>query len=464
MPRIAKGILGIFVGLIALFVVINSLDEELSPQAKALRVPAPNPYKPEENLYLALLGFDGPKGASPVATGERKLAAYESEVALALKDPQHRFSDFSSWGEKLPFQGRIDFCQPLTKSCLPEAGARSAEVGRLLRDNRELMHRYSRLHAFKGYRETATPSFYLLPAYVPTAVRRLYFADVAMQIRTGGRSRQKAVLASLRDDIRTWEKQLAASESLVSKMVAVANLQGDLAMLSDIIAEPKLDFAGCSSEIAAALDLVPESAWNTGSVYVHEYRLSAFMWDQARATGGPLPLLFPGEARWWERLFDRFATPALKVNATQNLLAEEVAQRQRMGNAAPEAFLAARDAYRSWHERRFAFGPGYVYNPAGKVLAGTGWALYDGYALRAYDGAAFLRLVRLGYEIRSRKIADKAIPAFMRQHPEWASHPVDGRFFLWDGQKREIAMQTLGDQPRDRRFAISVWSAGRRPD
>jgi len=459
-----KWALGIFVGLIALFVAINSFDEELSPEAKALRVPAPNPYRPEDNLYLALLGFDGPKGASPVAAGEKKLAAYEDEVAAALKDPQYRFSDFTSWGERLSFLGKIDFCQPLTRSCLPEAGARRAEVGRLLGDNRELMQRYSRLHAFKGYRETATPSIYLLPAFVPTAVRRLYFADVALQVTTGARTRQKAALAGLRDDIRTWEKQLAASESLVSKMVAVANLQGDLAMLADIIAEPKLDFAGSSMEIRAALDLVPESDWKIDSVFVHEYRVSAFMRDQERAVRGLRPMIFAGEARWWERLFDRLATPLLKVNATQNLQAEEAVQRQRMGAAVPEAFLAARDAYRSWHEHRFAFGPAYVNNPAGRVFVGMDWTLYDGYALRAYDGAAFLRLARLGYEIRSRKIGDAAIPAFMRDHPEWASHPVDGRLFLWDGNKREIAIQTLGDQPKDRRFAIPVWSAGQRPD
>jgi hypothetical protein len=323
------------------------------------------------------------------------------------------------------------------------------------------MQRYSRLHGFKGYHEAATPSFYLLPAYVPSAVRQLYFADIALQLRTGTRSRQRAALANLRDDIRTWGKVLAASESLVSKMVAVANLQGDLATLSDIIAESKLDFEGSSREIRAALELVPESDWRIGSVYAHEFRLSAFMWDQMRAAK-LRPMIFPEDGRWWERLFDQIATPLLKINATQNLQAQEAAQRQRMGDAAPEKFLAARDAYRRWHENKFAFGPSYVYNPAGKVLAGIGWALYDGYALRAYDGAAFLRLVRLGYEIRSRKIGDEAIPGFMRQHPEWASHPVNGAPFVWDRRKREIAVQTLGEQPKDRRFAISVWSAGKR--
>ena len=35
-------------------------------------------------------------------------------------------------------------------------------------------------------------------------------------------------------------------------------------------------------------------------------------------------------------------------------------------------------------------------------------------------------------------------------------------FFVWDENKREITVQTLGPQPRDRRFGIQVWSAAPR--
>jgi hypothetical protein len=77
--------------------------------------------------------------------------------------------------------------------------------------------------------------------------------------------------------------------------------------------------------------------------------------------------------------------------------------------------------------------------------------------LRAYDAAAFKRLVRLGWEIRNQKIDDKSIPSFMQRHPEWATHPVDGKPFVWDEKTREIAVQPLGKQPKDRRFSIPVW-------
>ena len=46
------------VALGLLFLGINWFDEDLSPEAKALLIAPPNPYEPEENLYLALLGIE----------------------------------------------------------------------------------------------------------------------------------------------------------------------------------------------------------------------------------------------------------------------------------------------------------------------------------------------------------------------------------------------------------------------
>jgi hypothetical protein len=45
----------------------------LSPQAKALLRPPPNPYKPEDNIYIAIAGFDAPPGESVTAAGVAKV-------------------------------------------------------------------------------------------------------------------------------------------------------------------------------------------------------------------------------------------------------------------------------------------------------------------------------------------------------------------------------------------------------
>jgi hypothetical protein len=168
------------------------------------------------------------------------------------------------------------------------------------------------------------------------------------------------------------------------------------------------------------------------------------------------------DERWWERFFDQIMSPFFKINATQNLDAKVKTHLQKMADADPAEFFVARDAYRNWRRDNVEFGVHYAYNPTGKILMGIAWDAYENYSLRAYDGAAFQRLVRLGYEIRNQKVEDKAVSLFIQQHPQWASHPVDGRPFVWDEKKGEITVRTLGQQPKDRRFSIPVWSAAPR--
>jgi len=161
------------------------------------------------------------------------------------------------------------------------------------------------------------------------------------------------------------------------------------------------------------------------------------------------------------------AQPALPNEAqiaamVDGLDAKLKAQMQKMADVDPVEFFAARDAYKMWLRENVEFGVHYVYNPFGRIIMNVASNAYENYPLRAYDGAAFQRLVRLGYEIRNQKVEDKAVPSFMQRNPQWASHPVDGRTFVWDEKKREIVVQTLGQQPEGRRFSIPVWRAAPR--
>src|SRR6266478_2674311 len=98
-------------------------------------------------FVLGLLGIDAKEGESPIAAAQERIAAYERELPAALKDPPRAVEEFpdSAWrkAEKLEFRGKIDFCQPLTKSCLAGVEAHRGEIERLLKANRELHRRYS---------------------------------------------------------------------------------------------------------------------------------------------------------------------------------------------------------------------------------------------------------------------------------------------------------------------------------
>jgi hypothetical protein len=452
---VAKWTAGIVLVLVLLFIGINLFDEDLSQEAKALLIAQPNPYRPEENLYLALLGFEAERGRSPTAAGEARVAVYEKEAAAALKDPPTEINDFPdhAWQKRqqLHFAGNADFCQPLTKSCLTGVEIHRREINQLLRVNRELYGRYSRLHDLKGYYETATPSQYFMIAYPPSSVRQLYLANIALRALARDRLQRKTSIADLLADIRTWRRELTGSGSLISKMLAVANLQGDYALLADMLADGRIDLEDNSDQIRSVLEQ-PEDDWKIGSIFAFEYRLRAYVWEQVRVRG---PHSFWDFDSWVDQVTSLF----FKKNATQNLEAKLMMRFQALEDSDPAKFLAARDDHRKWLRDHLDFGVHFIYNPIGKTLMNVASNTYEGYYLRSFDGAAFQRLTRLGFEIRIRKIDDKAIPSFMQQHPQWASHPVDGSQFVWDEKKREIAVQTMGQQPKDRRFSIPVWSA-----
>jgi hypothetical protein len=97
------------------------------------------------------------------------------------------------------------------------------------------------------------------------------------------------------------------------------------------------------------------------------------------------------------------------------------------------------------------------YNPLGKLLAAVLTQPYRYYPPRAWDEQALQRLVRLGYEIRQHRVAPAELATFLRAHPQWSTHPADGRPFLWDAVTGELRVQTLSQHPPGWRFSIRIW-------
>jgi hypothetical protein len=461
--KITLGLALSLIGLVAVLVAINAVDEDLAPETKALLVPPQNPYRAEENIYLALLGITAPSGQSPVAYAQARLAEYERNLGASLKDPSVGLANFTAQDPlSLSFKGKVDCCQPLTSSVWKGMEGREAAIAKLLDDNSELYQRYLALHTRSGYYEIATPSVYVPFVYPPSDLRSLFLANFALRMKSGAASQQKAALADLERDIRTWRAMLVGDGSLVSKMIAIAWLQGDYLILADMIADARVDLSGLSESVDRMMTLLEQKDWKIGKAFAEEYRFSAAImeqmgadmashWSNEEGLAGEPP-------KWWERYWSRFLGHFFKQRATQNLGARAMLQVIKMADSDAADLNAARDAYSRWAEENLAFGPRYAYNPVGRILVGVATPAYETYPLRANDAAALQRLVKLGYEIRRQSIEARSIPTFMQQRPELATHPVSGQFFSWDADKSEIAMQPVGDQPKDRRFSIPVWS------
>jgi N-acetyl-anhydromuramyl-L-alanine amidase AmpD len=158
---------------------------------------------------------------------------------------------------------------------------------------------------------------------------------------------------------------------------------------------------------------------------------------------------------WPNRIWNAFQAHFFKRNATENQDAEVTARRIALADSAPTEYLRNRQAYEDWLEKD---GPHLsvadIYNPMGETLVGLSVAQKDTYTLRAYDVAAYQRLVSLVFQLKRQHIAPAAVAAFMTAHADWSTHPVDGKPFHWDETSGEIAVNTLGDRRKEQRFSI----------
>jgi hypothetical protein len=450
------GLCGLACLLFLVAFIINLRDEELTPQTRALLTAPANPYRPEDNIYFALAGLNAPIGASVIAVGEARLEAHNQRVDAYQPHPSPQllesFAHESEDPQRLVFKGECGFIEPLGSSVWAAALEHREDVDRLLADNHELYERYLALPGLHGYYETARPS--LLPAYFgsPHEVHKLFLAVVTLRLRSGIPSEQQQGFGDLERDVRLWHTVLTGDGSLMSSMLSAAFLQEDYLLLADMIADGKLPLPRAASDADAVAPVFDLHDWDLGKTLAAEFRLMAAalraeitLADQKNDSAG-----------WLAVAYDRLGDHFLKLNATLNLKARQT-ERQRLAAADPARLLRTRDEHAFFPEGQSVWALPLSYNPLGKVLVAISEPLFGDYSLRAWDAAALQRLVRLSYEIRSQRIGPGAIPAFLQQHPEWSTHPADGRPFLWDPAKGELRIQTVGKQSPGRRFSVAIW-------
>jgi hypothetical protein len=128
--------------LILAALAINYSDEPLSPQASALLEPPKNPYKPEDNLYIALAGFGAPAGQSMVSAGEASIARYNAQVDLMIRDPMLAISGPWSDPPALKLSGSLDLPHPREARFWESVRTKRAQIEELVGENRELYERF----------------------------------------------------------------------------------------------------------------------------------------------------------------------------------------------------------------------------------------------------------------------------------------------------------------------------------
>jgi len=425
--------------------LVNARDEALTPEVRALLTSPPNPYGDQDNAYVALQGFDAPPAESVIAAGEARIEHYNRNIDAALRDPSAASLEglAAKDAHRLAFSGDVSFIRPLESSVWNEAPQYEQQIEALLHDNHELIERYLDLILLRGYYETARPSAFMPYPAAPNEVQRLFLARLALQMRARRAVERQLGLAELELDIRLWRRVLTGAGTLRWKMLALAFLQSDYLLLADLIADPEVELALDEKYADSLVPLFDARDFDLGGALAAEFRV------QIATLTSPDSEAHRGSQGWLERAGSRISDRFLRLNATENLLATQT--RRWMAAAADPATF-----YRMNPEPRVWLLP-LTYNPLGKLLVADVTQPYRHYPPRAWDQAALQRLVRVGYEIRLHRVAAADLAAFLRAHPQWSTHPADGRPFLWDARSDELSVQTLSQHPPGWRFSIRLW-------
>lgn len=453
-------------GLLALAVfglfALNAFDDSLSPEAAALRQMPVSALTDDENLYVSFAGIDAPSGTSTMEQGQRNIAA----LTLAIHgDPSG--SGLSEDVGRTPAEQRFlpemenEQWPVLAGSIWDAAREKNADVQALVAGNAELLARYMALHEMDGYIETAPPHMDAA-VFVPSAqLRRLYLADVAWQMQSGLTAERSAALSSLSRDMDMWLRVFHGEGGLISKLVAVAAIHADLLVLSDAIGDPSIPVEVFSASAGTWLNPIPLDQWKLGNAVAAEFRTVATVHDALAKTSAGFSIEASDGSPWWSPVADRVGRWFYLPDSTLNLTAQRAQVAEQGLNADPDTIgVDAKQSSSSDARDSLLSFPGVLRNPVGKILVEIYDQDFGNYALRAWDVAALQRAVVLSYQLRLQGVGDSDVGAFAVTHPEWSTHPVGHVSFVWNADKRELAVPQQAMPQRDRRFAVRVHPSG----
>jgi hypothetical protein len=458
----ALGLLVLVLLLLIIGFLLNSFDARLSAEAAFELTAPPNPFPPADNIYVALVGLDGPSHESVIDIGQARIATYNQRLESLLREPGAVPSG-KRLDLTLAFDGDLSAWQPLTTSIWTNVKSHRDDIAHLLAKNQVLYSRYLELHRLKGYYQAAQPSYLMPHAYVPTPLRTLFLADVANRLQVGSLEVQRAALSDLAEDMRMWKLVLRGNGDISAKMTATAALHGDFLLAADMIADPNSKLDAMEEPLGAALRELEPADWKIGNTFGTELRMRAthFMalrpFEIVPSVNGTAASGNPQQPSWWRRTWNACLLHFFKANAATNLSAAQMARLANLADSDPADFSRTLKAYRDWLDRNEGLvSPLALYNPVGKSLVRTAGATWEDYPQRAYDVAAFQRLVYLSLQLRTQRIGTADIAGFLTEHPEWSTHPIGNLPFRWSPATGELAVVTVATQPRGRRFSVKV--------
>lgn len=431
-------VLGIPSLLVTLFFAINSVDEKPLPEVvKLLDWQVPPHGLDDGNGYLILRGLEAPAGQDAAQFGRALIAEEVTQFrAKASFQPVPANEDRGPGIARL----RALHCNyPEESNCLDfylaqdHARVRS-QMEEALAAQPQLLERY---HAI-----VVSPNFIDVLPPRADAVFPPYFYVTAVSEYERVRAIDAIAAGKLDEGLDVFVKNalfsrrlLADSSVLISHMVALAMVQTDMRLLSELLERyPQLaDRAEALAPLLTPIDggkysidhtMDYETAFNLNTIALEQeiHRRRAGEDDDGS-------------------VFGRNTGFVDQTNASLNLLFRLMTLRREVMTSPAATFDKARADYQVKRDRELGLGVGifYFYNPSGKILAGLGENQYEKYAERQFDVDAWIRLVALQAKLIAGHVPQARVADAVAHADAAMRNPYSGQPMKWDPAKNTLS-------------------------
>jgi hypothetical protein len=236
--------------IVTIYVTLLAVNwSDRPPSEAALRLEGSYRSRPaipdEENAYVYLMGFSVAKAENPQEWGARRIAW---EKALVNRSQVDIGSDYP--GEDFDFKqvrsaavrAFAEACKSIDKQCLAALGNGESSIAEWLATEEWRIDRYRRLLSHPGWLETVPLDLSVpVPSYSDVFDAQKLFFVKAWALSGQGDARRVRTL--LDEDMRFWREVLGSSDTILTKMVAVAALTRNFTWSNIILRRLPADIA-----------------------------------------------------------------------------------------------------------------------------------------------------------------------------------------------------------------------------
>jgi hypothetical protein len=358
--------------------------------------------------------------------------------------PQQERESDSDQDDHLAFAGDLDaVCDIFNEPCLPFALARERAVRDLYARNFVLIERYQEARRLPGFAAVAIAD--KRRADIERSnLGRVHAVLLTVAALDAQQGHAAEACSFLQDDGDFWRRVLSGAATLGDKLSAFRALAENARLASELVASPAFDAGSCTTSLRSLLAPLTDAQLSLADAF-----RMAFVATVRMLASWPDPAISVEPESWADRhlketpIYDLFYRRHASINRGAELYAGLAA----LAAQPAVRFIASRDAFLAQNSDLASAGPGWLYNPLGKLLLGRHLPLHVDYIAHAHGVAAYLKLVRTQLELRLAGVSPTDVPQFLERAGTDATNPIDGRRFRWDREHRSLSFD-----PPDRRW------------